>query len=366
MNEDNLKKHLKKAVDQAPIDLLEKIKSQPVEKMAAHDDITRQTAPGRIRFMKPALALLTAAAIFLFAFVNWQMTTQWVDSMVYLDVNPSLTLETNRRDQVIRLSGLNDESQALIEGLDYKGKSLEAVAAELLDRLVLQSYVSSSEPAILLSVFNEDPEKRSRQLSALDQAIHAYLQSLEIEPIVLTQSLDPTETLTEYAEANHISVSKMTLIRNMILLDPDLKAEDLSKLSLEALIKVSSKVELNLDQIIQSSDLERIKTLDDFDEDDKDNHEDEDEDEDEDNEDDHDSDFENDLDDDASDHFDDSEDDGDLDDGDDYDDDDSYDTDENDSMIDSDDFDDLDDSEDDDSLEDQDDDMDDDDTEDHD
>ena len=333
MNEDNLKKHLKKAVDQAPIDLLEKIKSQPVEKMAAHDDITRQTAPGRIRFMKPALALLTAAAIFLFAFVNWQMTTQWVDSMVYLDVNPSLTLETNRRDQVIRLSGLNDESQALIEGLDYKGKSLEAVAAELLDRLVLQGYVSSSEPAILLSVFNEDPEKRSRQLSALDQAIHAYLQSLEIEPIVLTQSLDPTETLTEYAEANHISVSKMTLIRNMILLDPDLKAEDLSKLSLEALIKVSSKVELNLDQIIQSSDLERIKTLDDTGDDDLD-------------------DLNDDNDDGVEDDLDDIEDDGDLDD-DTVDDDDFDDADDHDTVDDSED---LDDSEDDDSLEDLDDD----------
>lgn len=333
MNEDNLKKHLKQAVDQAPVDLLEKIKAQPVEKMAAHDDITRQTAPGRIRFMKPALALLTAAAIFLFAFVNWQMTTQWVDSMVYLDVNPSLTLETNRRDQVIRLSGLNDESQALIEGLDYKGKSLEAVAAELLDRLVLQGYVSSSEPAILLSVFNEDPEKRSRQLSALDQAIHAYLQSLEIEPIVLTQSLDPTETLTEYAEANHISVSKMTLIRNMILLDPDLKAEDLSKLSLEALIKVSSKVELNLDQIIQSSDLERIKTLDDTGDDDLD-------------------DLNDDNDDGVEDDLDDIEDDGDLDD-DTVDDDDFDDADDHDTVDDSED---LDDSEDDDSLEDLDDD----------
>ncbi|SCZ79012.1 anti-sigma-I factor RsgI family protein [Acidaminobacter hydrogenoformans] len=326
MNEDNLKKHLKQAIDQAPIDLLEKIKAQPAEKMAAHDDITRQSASGKVRYLKPALALLSAAAIFLIAFVNWQMTTQWVDSMVYLDVNPSLALETNRRDQVIRLSGLDDESQALIEGLDYKGKSLETVAAELLDRLVLQGYVSSSEPAILLSVFNEDPEKRSRQLTELDQAIHAYLKSLEIQPIVLTQTLDPTETLSEYAEANHISVSKMTLIRNMILLDPDLKTEDLSKLSLEALIKVSSKVELNLEQIIQSSDMERIKTLDDFDEDDPE-----------------------DLDDDNDDGIDDIDDDGDLDDDQDDDDYDFDDTDDNDTM---DDAYDLDDSEDDDSLED--------------
>lgn len=338
MNEDNLKKHLKQAIDQAPIDLLEKIKAQPVEKMAAHDDITRQSTSGKVRYLKPTLALLSAAAIFLFAFVNWQMTTQWVDSMVYLDVNPSLALETNRRDQVIRLSGLDDESQALIEGLDYKGKSLEAVAAELLDRLVLQGYVSSSEPAILLSVFNEDPEKRSRQLTELDQAIHAYLKSLEIQPIVLTQTLDPTETLSEYAEANHISVSKMTLIRNMILLDPDLKTEDLAKLSLEALIKVSSKVELNLEQIIQSSDMERIKTLDDFDEDDPE-------------------DLDDDNDDGVEDVLDDlDEDDGDLDDDHDDDDDDFDDTDDNDTM---DDAYDLDDSEDDDSLEDLDDDNDD-------
>lgn len=282
MNDDQLKGCLKRAVDQAPINLLETIKQQPYEKMSAHDEITSQTEKKsfvhRSNRLKPALALFSAAAVFLFAFLNWQMNTRWVDSMVYLDVNPSLQIETNRKDQVIRLSGMDEESEALIKDLDYKGKDLEAVAAELLDRLVLGDYVSSSEPAILLSVYNEDPEKRDRQLSELDQAIHAYLQSLEIQPIVLTQTLDPTQTLTNYAEANQISVSKMTLIRNMILLDPELKMEDLAKLTLEQLIKVSSKVTLDLDKIIQSSDLDRIKTLDDHDddEDDKDDEDNED------------------------------------------------------------------------------------------
>lgn len=274
MNDDQLKRRLKRAVDQAPINLLETIKQQPYEKMTAHDDITSQTQEKsfmhRSNRLKPSLALLSAAAVFLFAFINWQMNTRWVDSMVYLDVNPSLQIETNRKDQVIRLSGLDEASQALIADLDFKGKDLEAVAAELLDRLVLGDYISSSEPAILLSVYNEDPEKRDRQLSELDQAIHAYLQSLKIQPIVLTQPLDPTQTLTDYAEANQISVSKMTLIRNMILLDPELKMEDLAKLTLEQLIKVSSKVTPDLDKIIQSSDMDRIKTLDDSDDDEDD------------------------------------------------------------------------------------------------
>ena len=273
MNEDQLKRHLKHAVDQAPIDLLETIKAQPCEKMANHDEITLQAVTAnpsrshRISRLKPALALLSAAAVFLFAFINWHMSTQWVDSMVYLDINPSLQIETNRRDQVIRLSGLDEESRALIADLDYKGKALETVAVELLDRLVLGDYVSSSEPAILLSVYNEDSEKRDRQLSLLDQAIHQYLKRLKIQPIVLTQPLDPTQTLTDYAEANHISVSKMTLIRNMILLDPELKAEELAKLTLEQLIKVSSKVTLDLDRIIQSSDLDRVRVRDDIDDD---------------------------------------------------------------------------------------------------
>jgi len=289
MNNDQLKRRLKRAVDQAPVDLLESIKQQPYEKMSAHDEITSQTDgklfKQRSNHLKPVLALLSAAAVFLFAFVNWQMNTRWVDSMVYLDVNPSLQIETNRKDQVIRISGLDEESEALIKDLDYRGKDLEAVAAELLDRLVLGDYVSSSEPAILLSVYNEDPEKRDRQLSELDQAIHAYLQNLKIQPIVLTQPLDPTQTLTDYAAVNQISVSKMTLIRNMIILDPELKVEDLAKLTLEQLIQVSSKVTLDLDKIIQSSDLDRIKTLDDHD-DDEDDKDDEDDEDYEDNEDD--------------------------------------------------------------------------------
>ena len=47
-----------------------------------------------------------------------------------------------------------------------------------------------------------------------------------------------------------ISVGKMTFIRNLIILNPNLKTEDLIDISLSELIEISQKYELDIDKII--------------------------------------------------------------------------------------------------------------------
>ena len=42
MNENKILNSIKRSIDEAPIDILDKIKEAPRVKMLAHDDITRQ------------------------------------------------------------------------------------------------------------------------------------------------------------------------------------------------------------------------------------------------------------------------------------------------------------------------------------
>ncbi|NLC44210.1 MAG: hypothetical protein GX783_07995, partial [Clostridiales bacterium] len=68
MHDNQILDRLKRSVDQAPIDILEKIKSQPVAKMIQHDDITRQSRK-RVAIM-PMVSFASIAAVLLL-FINF-------------------------------------------------------------------------------------------------------------------------------------------------------------------------------------------------------------------------------------------------------------------------------------------------------
>ena len=79
--------------------------------------------------------------------------------------------------------------------------------------------------------------------------------------IVLAQKLDNTSTIEKYAQEYGISVSKMTFIRNMIILNPELETKALVNLSIGELVRLSQGMGLKLDKIIDSEDLEKVEPL---------------------------------------------------------------------------------------------------------
>ena len=178
------------------------------------------------------------------------------DSRVYLDVNPSIEIVTNRQDKVIELKAYNGDSNKLAEDLEYKGKSIYQVTEEILDRMMYESYLNKEHKFLLLSVYNKNQDKAEQQKQVLGKRIHDHLQAKELQPIILSQKLDTTSTIESYAKEYGISVSRMTFIRNLIILNPELQTEDLVGLSIKELVKLSQGMELELEKIIDFTDLD--------------------------------------------------------------------------------------------------------------
>lgn len=256
MREDKILRSIKETIDNAPIDLLEKIKSQDIPKITRHDDITRQKDSKS--FQRTFIPIISLAASLLFVFGIWQFNRNIPDSYLYLDVNPGFEIVTNKKDDVIKLLSFNDEGDIVIENLDYKGKNMVLVTEELVSRMVLNGYISSSDDYLLVSVYNKDHDKKQQQKDRLNTSIHHLMEKEEFVPIVLLQNIERTSTIENYAKEYNISPSKMTFIRNMIILNPELQVDDLVPLSLSELIMIGRTMELDLESIIQSDDFERI------------------------------------------------------------------------------------------------------------
>lgn len=254
MKDRDILEHIKSGIDQAPINILENIKGQEVAKMMKHDDITRQDSR---RSFKPIMSFASVAAVFLLVFFNIQQF-RLPDSQIYLDINPGIQITTNKRDKVIDLTAINLDAIEIVEGIEYKNRAIKEVTEDILESLVSKNYIDDDEEIMLISVYNKDLEKSKKQATELNVVIHNKLDNNNKNPILLTQSLDKSNTVDDYAEKYGISVGKMTFIRNMIILNPELKTEDLVNLSLTELLEISRNTGIDIESILNSSNDERV------------------------------------------------------------------------------------------------------------
>ena len=256
MNEMKIKDHLEKAIDQAPIDLLEKIKEQPIVKMLKHDEITRGNS--LYKSLKPYLTMASVAAVFLVAIINFQVQFNTVDSIIYLDVNPSIQISINKQNQVIDVEAINEDGIAIIKDLDFKRKELQLVTKEVLDQLVSRAFIKESEDIILVSVYNKKEDKAESEIILIKEVINQHLAKSNYSPIIITQAIDKSNTIEDLAKKYSISAGKMTLIRNLMLLNPNLNLDELVNLSLQDLIQHANNLEMDLRLNIEKSELKRI------------------------------------------------------------------------------------------------------------
>lgn len=250
MQDKEILDHIKNSIEAAPIGLLGDLKEMPVAKMIKHDEITRQTEKrNRVR----PIASLVAAAVFLIIFFNFQTHYILADGYVYLDVEPGVQITTNKQGEVIRVGSVNEEADALVNSIDYKGKDLYNVTEEIVDVLMANSYINEVDKTLLVSVYNKDDKKKEKQAEKLNREINKQLDAKDKESVLLTQALEKSDTKEKSAKKYGISPGKMALIQKMIKRKPDLKVEELTKLSTSELTAMAQRYEMDIDKLMKGN-----------------------------------------------------------------------------------------------------------------
>lgn len=84
-----------------------------------------------------------AACLCLVVFGGWRFLMSPYGS-VRMQINPDVLMTVNRLDYVIRLDGLNDDGDDIIEGYSYQWKKVDLVSNELADRAVEMGYLKEN------------------------------------------------------------------------------------------------------------------------------------------------------------------------------------------------------------------------------
>lgn len=158
-----------------------------------------------------------------------------VDSTVSLDVNPSVEIQLNRKDQVLEVTPLNEDGKKVIGDMDFSGSDLDVTVNALIGSMVQNGYLSELANSILISVDNDDAQRSAELQEQLTQEINSLLQTNSFSGAVLSQTVSDDSALRDQAEQYGITLGKAQLIQQITAENSRYTFGDLVPLSINEL-----------------------------------------------------------------------------------------------------------------------------------
>ena len=254
MTNHDVESKIKQAFENATPDLLDAIlqKSQQQKgKVIYMEQKKNKTAPiRRITAIAAALVLCIGGFAGYSAYANLA-----VDSIIELDVNPSIQLEVNSKERVIAVTPLNEDAKIVVGDMDFKGSDVDVAVNALIGSMLRNGYINDMANSILLSVNNDDPAKGAELQSRLSEEINTLLQTDTFEGAVLSQNITADQELDALAQQHGITAGKAKLVQQITAQNAMHTFEELAPLSINELNLLSSSAGLeNVNSVGSASD----------------------------------------------------------------------------------------------------------------
>lgn len=199
-----------------------------------------------------AVFVLMIAGIFS---VQFYQTNYSVDSVVSLDVNPSIEIKTNQKEEVLAVNALNEDAEIVIGEMSFKGCGLDVTVNALIGSMLRNGYLNEAANSILLSVCGDNDEKTAALQEKLTDEINAILQTDTFSGAVLSQIVSPDSELQALADSYKISLGRAKLIQKFIDKNPQYSFEELAGLTINELNLLSKKNGLTLEEVNSTGDV---------------------------------------------------------------------------------------------------------------
>lgn len=235
MTDFDIKKHIKNGVHEICPDKAEEIWSQSVTRASGDEwflDGVKKPGrrPGKALWMVPSFA---ACAIVCFLFLHiWNFRTE---ATIYLDVNPSIELEINRKEKVLSAQANNEDGEIVLENMNLKNTELDVAVNAILGSMVKNGYLNEAKSMILLSVDGTNQEKADRIREKLSEDMNSCLTSLLGSGAVFHQDIKADKEMKLLAEEYEISPGKAALLQKITKDHPKLSYDSLAKITMNQL-----------------------------------------------------------------------------------------------------------------------------------
>ena len=206
---------------------------------------------------KSLTAIAAAAAMFVLCFGGYSLSQKnaapVVDSVVMLDVNPSLSLSVDAEEKVLSAEALNEDAEKVLGSMELKDTSLEVAVNAIIGSMLQKGYLGDLQNAILVSVENDDAARGEALQKKVSETIANAAQNGSLDAAVLSQLISSNDAaLAELAKQYDISLGKAALIHEVIAQVPTLTFEDLAPMAINEIALIAASKNVSSESVAQS------------------------------------------------------------------------------------------------------------------
>ncbi len=248
MNDHDLLQKIRTAAEHAAPDQLDSILSSCHEQKGEIVTMTKKKNK-KYWFTGVAAAAAILLCVGITSFVG-NSKAAVVDSVVLLDVNPSLSLSVDDEETVLEAEALNEDAEEILGTMDLEGTSLEVAVNALIGSMLQKGYLGDDQNSVLVSVENDDAQRGSELEQEVSEAITSAMQTDSVSASVLSQTISTSDDeLTALAESYGISLGKAALIQEVIEQDDTLSFEDLATLNIHEIALIIASRDIQSDSM---------------------------------------------------------------------------------------------------------------------
>ena len=264
LNNHQIEQHIDQAVSVLPQANPETLWETPYTEASGNEWYLDGTAEKKKVSARPyVIGALSLAACFAILFMMYFQANMATRATIYLDVDPSIELDVNAKNQVIRAQANNADGKIILENMNLKHADLNVAVNALIGSMVKHGYLSEAANMVLLSVEGSDSAYVEDLRISLAKEIETSVKELVGHGTVFDQRIEDDDHLEDLSERYRISLGKAALIRSITEKNPDLSFEDLSKMNIRQLsaylqtngLKIEDYTHLSGDPIFSEEDL---------------------------------------------------------------------------------------------------------------
>jgi hypothetical protein len=166
-----------------------------------------------------------------------------VDSIISFDVNPSIEIKVNQKEQVIDAFARNADGEVVLGGMNLKGSDLTVAVNAIVGSMLRNGYIDELSNSILISVQNQNSKRGQALESRISEEIDRLLSAYAIDGAVISQILNNEKRAKEMAEKYGITEGKAQLILQITDSNKTYTFKDLAPLTINELVLLTSNDE---------------------------------------------------------------------------------------------------------------------------
>ncbi len=166
------------------------------------------------------------------------------NTVVMLDVNPSIRLEVNDRNIVVDVDAVNGDAEKITADISVVGKKYDEAVKVTVDAMEDKGYITDYKNSVLVTVLDDDEERADAVRDTVVSAIEELDKSLEGGFSILSQTMTDDTELRKLADSNRVSTGRILLLEKVCELDTDFTVEKLVKYNIQTINQLLSYIGL--------------------------------------------------------------------------------------------------------------------------